>query len=92
MRMKVRVTEGVLQEDGKQAPSGEECLEKGEVSLEKEEERVLRAASEMSRIDPTVLFDVSLSRSHSPTLFPSNKRISFPFSIHFVIPPLSSHR
>ena len=40
MRMKVRVTEGVLQEDGKQAPS-EECLEKGEVSLEKEEERVL---------------------------------------------------
>ncbi|KAK8790640.1 hypothetical protein WA588_002389, partial [Blastocystis sp. NMH] len=54
MRMKVRVTEGVLQEDGKQAPS-EECLEKGEVSLEKEEERVLRAASEMSRIDPTSL-------------------------------------
>ena len=91
MRMKVRVTEGVLQEDGKQAPS-EECLEKGEVSLEKEEERVLRAASEMSCIDPTVLFVVSVSRRHSPTLFPSNKQTLFPHSIHSVTPLVSSHR
>ena len=91
MRMKVRVTEGVLQEDRKQAPS-EECLEKGEVSLEKEEERVLRAASEMSRIDPTVLFVVSVSPRHSPTLFPSNKQTSFPRSIHFVTPLVSFHR
>ena len=84
MRMKVLVTEGVLQEDGKQAPS-EECLEKGE-------ERVLRVASEMSRIDSTVLFVVSVSRSHSPTLFPSNKQTLFPRSIHSVTPLVSFHR
>lgn len=91
MRMKVRVTEGVLQEDGKQAPS-EECLEKGEVSLEKEEERVLRAASEMNRVDSIVLFTVSVSPRHSPTLSPSNKQTSFPLSTHSVTPLLSFHR
>ena len=91
MRMKVRVTEGVLQADGKQAPS-EECLEKGEVALEKEEERVLRAASEMGRVDPTVLFVVSVSRSHSPNLSPLNKQTSFPLSTHSVNHILSSPR
>ena len=90
--MKVRVIEGALQEDGKQAPSGEECLEKGEVSLEKEEERVLRAASEMSRVDSTVLIDVSLSRRHSSSLCPSNKQTSFPLSTRSVTPLVSSHR
>ena len=53
---------------------------------------MLRAASEMSRIDPTVLFVVSVSRSHFPTLFPSNKQTLFPRSIHSVTPLVSSHR
>ena len=111
MRMKVRVTEGVLQDDAKQVPSGEECVEKEELmgkekekvlvekektnteaSLEKEEERLLRAASEMSQIDSIVLFETSVYRRHSPNPFPSNKQISSPLSTRFVTLLSSSHR
>ena len=115
--MKVRVTEGVLQDDAKQVPSGEECVEKEELmgkekekekekvlvekekemmnteaSLEKEEERLLRVASEMSHIDSIVLFETSVSRRHSPDPFPSNKQISLPLSTRFVTLLSSSHR
>ena len=109
--MKVRVTEGVLQDDAKQVPSGEECVEKEELmgkekekvlvekektntetSIEKEEERLLRVASEMSHIDSIVLFETSVSRRHSPDPFPSNKQISLPLSTRFVTLLSSSHR
>ena len=101
MRMKVRVTEGVLQDDVKQVLSGEECVEKGrgeesqkkrgEESLKKEEERVLRAASERSRVDSIVLCEVSVSRRHSLNHSTSNKQTSLLLSTFSVTLLLSSH-
>ena len=99
--MKVRVTEGVLQDDVKQVLSGEECVEKGrgeesqkkrgEESLKKEEERVLRAASERSRVDSIVLCEVSVSRRHSLNHSTSNKQTSLLLSTFSVTLLLSSH-
>ena len=92
--MKVRVTEGVLQDDVKQTPLGEECVERGsgetlkkkseqmslkksgEASLEREEERILRVASEKSCVDSIVLCEVSVSRRHSSNLSISNRQTS----------------
>lgn len=101
MRMKVRVTEGVLQDDVKQVLSGEECVEKGrgeesqkkrgEESLKKEEERVLRAASERSRVDSIVLCEVSVSRRHSLNHSTSNKQTSLLLSTLSVTLLSSSH-
>lgn len=99
--MKVRVTEGVLQDDVKQVLSGEECVEKGrgeesqkkkgEESLKKEEERVLRAASERSRVDSIVLCEVSVSRRHSLNHSTSNKQTSLLLSTLSVTLLSSSH-
>ena len=99
--MKVRVTEGVLQDDVKQVLSGEECVEKGrgeesqkkrgEESLKKEEERVLRAASERSRVDSIVLCEVSVSRRHSLNHSTSNKQTSLLLSTLYVTLLSSSH-
>ena len=101
MRMKVRVTEGVLQDDVKQVLSGEECVEKGRgeesqkgrggESLKKEEERVLRAASERSRVDSIVLCEVSVSRRHSLNHSTSNKQTSLLLSTLSVTLLSSSH-
>ena len=44
--MKVRVTEGVLQDDAKQTPLGEECVERGSETLEKESGETLKKKSE----------------------------------------------
>ena len=52
MRMKVRVTEGVLLDDAKQTPLGEECVEKGsgEVLEKKESSEVLEKKSEQTSL------------------------------------------
>lgn len=98
--MKVRVTEGVLREDAKGVPSGEECVEKETAmsppetphSLEKEEERVLRAVEERSLVDSTVRYEDSVSRRHSSSPFISRKHISPPPSTHSVALLSSIHR
>ena len=98
--MKVRVTEGVLQDDAKQTPLGEECVEKskqmslkksGETSLKQEEERVLRVASEESCVDSIVLCEVSVSRRHSSNLSTSNRQTSLLLSTLSVTFLSSSH-
>ena len=98
--MKVRVTEGVLQDDAKQTPLGEECVEKSEqmslkksaeTSLKQEEERVLRVASEKSCVDSIVLCEVSVSRRHSSNLSTSNRQTSLLLSTLSVTFLSSSH-